>query len=235
MKFNAVIFARGGSKGLPKKNILPFAGKPLIAWTIELALKNSLLKEIYISTDCQEIARISENYGAIVPYLRPAELATDHVAEFLAWKHFVEFLDNKNIKGDAVVSLPATSPLRKQQDIENALTYYSNNYKKIDVVLGVTISDKSPWFNMVSIDGQNRIRLLNESKNITVRRQDAPKTYDITTAVYISKRSFVKKYNSIFEGVVHGIHIPKDRSIDIDTKLDFEIAEFIFKKQNIKK
>ena len=229
MKFNAVIFARGGSKGLPKKNILSFAGKPLIAWTIELALKGKLFDKIYISTDCEEIATIAEKYGAIIPYIRPAELATDNVAEFLAWKHFVEFLDNKNIPGEAIVSLPATSPLRKHQDIEDALTYYSTNHKKLDIVLGVTESNRSPWFNMVSIDYQNRVKLLNNSKNITVRRQDAPKTFDITTVLYISKRSFVKKYNNIFEGVVHGIYIPEGRSIDIDTKLDFDIAEFIFK------
>ena len=224
----ACIFARAGSKGVPNKNIQTFNGKPLITWAIELALQVKRINEVFVSTDSEEIAEIARIAGATIPFIRPSELATDTSPEWHSWQHFIKFLADKDGRlPEVFISLPATSPLRSTIDIENCL----NEFKKgrADFVVGITPSERNPYFNMVKKGKDNQVDLLIQQGDKYSRRQDTPEVFDLTTVCYVGKPSIILTKNSIFEGKVAGVEIPRERAIDIDTELDFQIAEFLFK------
>ena len=226
----AFIFARGGSKGVPGKNIRPFAGKPLIAHTIALALGMPEISKIIVSTDDPEIAEIAKQHGASVPFLRPPELAADNTPEWLAWQHAVSQI--RDVIGepfDRFISLPPTSPLRDETDIRNCLQRYSES--SADIVIGITPAANNPYFNMVKVapDGLTEIFIKPDGK--VTRRQDAPAVYNITTCAYVTSPDFILANNGIFDGVLKSAIIPNDHAIDIDTPLDFEFAEFLIKKR----
>jgi CMP-N-acetylneuraminic acid synthetase len=225
-QFDAVafIFARGGSKGLPGKNIRMFAGKPLIAWAIEHAHKAQGIRRVIVSTDSEEIAAVATHYGAEVPFMRPSHLATDDSPEWLSWRHALDFIrSDEGSLPDAFVSVPVTAPLRKPEDIERCLERFSAG--DADVVITITDADSSPYFNMVreNSDGSMRLAITPESK--IIRRQDVPVVYEITTVAYVVNPEFVYSSDAIFKGRVCAVHVPKERAIDIDTLLDFRIAE----------
>lgn len=227
MNIVAFIFARGGSKGLPKKNVRILNGKPLIAWSIEQALAVPRINRVIVSTDCAEILSVAVKYGAEVPFLRPAELAGDSTPEWHAWQHALNYL--REIDGsmpDAMVSVPTTAPLRSVGDIENCIDEYEKGNS--DIVITVTESRRSPYFNMVTIHNDNVELTIPPTLKVN-RRQDAPKTFDITTVCYVAKPEFVVKHNGIFEGKVKAVEIPPERAIDIDSFLDFQIVEAILK------
>ena len=224
----ACIFARAGSKGIPNKNIKSFSGKPLISWTVELALQVRQINEVFISTDSEEIAEIARMAGATVPFIRPSELATHTSPEWHSWQHFIKYLTDKGGRlPEAFLSLPATSPLRSINDVENCL----NEFKKgrADFVVGITPSQRNPYFNMVKKGEDNQVNLVIQQVEKYSRRQDTPEIFDLTTVCYVGKPSAILTKNSIFEGKVAGVVIPRERAIDIDTELDFQIAEFLFK------
>lgn len=224
MKAIAFVFARGGSKGLPGKNVRPLGGKPLIAWSIQHALAVKRIERVIVSTDSQEIADVARAYGAEVPFIRPAELARDDSPEWLAWRHALTYvLETSGALPDAMVSVPATAPLRLPIDIENCLDEYEKG--NVDMVITVTDAHRSPYFNMVKANENGTVGLVNPPQSVIARRQDAPVVYDITTVCYVANPGFVITHNAIFEGRVHAVHVPLERSIDIDTLLDFRIAE----------
>lgn len=236
MSLTAFIFARGGSKGLPGKNIRPFAGKPLIAWSIEQALALGRITRVIVSTDSPEIAAIARNYGAETPFLRPKELAEDRTPELLAWKHALDFLyQTEGRRPDPFISVPATSPLRQPEDIEACVNEYERS--GADVVLTVSPAHRSPWFNMVTRNQAGSFRLVNDNghgERVT-RRQDAPEVYDVTTVAYAARPDYVLAHTDLFAGSVSAAIVPAERTIDIDTPLDFEIAELLMKKRLLTK
>ena len=224
----ACIFARSGSKGIVNKNIQQFSGKPLISWTIELALKVKQINEVFVSTDSEEIAEIARMAGATIPFIRPSELATDTSPEWHSWQHLIKFLADKDGKlPEVFLSLPATSPLRSTIDVENCLNEF--NKGRADFVVGITPSERNPYFNMVKKGEDNQVDLVIQQGDKYSRRQDTPEVFDLTTVCYVGKPSTILTKNSIFEGKVVGVEIPRERAIDIDTELDFQIAEFLFK------
>jgi len=224
----ACIFARSGSKGMAKKNFQTFNGKPLISWTVELALQIGQIDKVFVSTDSKEIAEIARVAGAIVPFIRPSELATDTSPEWHSWQHFINFLADKDGKVPEVfLSLPPTSPLRSITDVENCLQEFKKG--RADFVVGITPSERNPYFNMVKKVEDNQVDLIIHQGNKYSRRQDTPEVFDLTTVCYVGKPSTILTKNSIFEGKVAGVEIPRERAIDIDTELDFQIAEFLFK------
>jgi CMP-N-acetylneuraminic acid synthetase len=226
MKTYAFIFARGGSKGVPGKNIKEFAGKPLLSYSIELAKKIDEIDEIFVSTDDQIIAGVAAKYGASV-ILRPEELACDNAPEWLAWQHAVKWLEERGHDFDIFLSLPTTSPLRNMEDIHSVLRCLDEN---TDVVLTMTEAARNPWFNMVNKSKEGFIELLNQDDKAFHRRQDTPVVYNLTTVAYVTSPAFIESANGIFEGRVKAVEIPDCRALDIDTELDFEIAEFLMKK-----
>lgn len=228
MSIVACIFARAGSKGIPNKNIQSFSGKPLISWAVELALQVRQISEVFISTDSEEIAEIARIAGANVPFIRPSELATDTSPEWHSWQHFIKFLADENEKlPEVFLSLPSTSPLRSTIDVENCL----NEFKKgnADFVVGITPSVRNPYFNMVKKGEDNQVDLVIQQGDKYSRRQDTPEVFDLTTVCYVGKPATILTKSSIFEGKVAGVEIPRERAIDIDTELDFQIAESLFK------
>lgn len=230
-KIVGFIFARGGSKGVPRKNIRLFAGKPLIAHAIQTALNCKYINRVIVSTDDQEIAKIAKEYGAEVPFMRPYELAGDTSPEWLSWQHAIKTMEcEKNEKIDVFVSIPTTAPLRLTKDIDACITKLLNN--EADIVVTIKKAERSPYFNMVRFDKMGYAHLVIPLEKVTHRRQDAPAVYDMTTVAYAARPEFVMNAKSIFEGKVLAVEIPPERALDIDTELDFAIAEFLMRKKN---
>ena len=225
MKTFAFIFARGGSKGVPGKNIRILGGKPLIAWSIEIAREISEIDRIIVSTDDENIANVGKEFGAEI-IMRPVVLAQDDTPEWLAWQHAVDFLENKGEYFNRFVSLPATSPLRSKEDVMACLNLLDN---QTDIVVTMTETTRSPFFNMVK-KTEGYITLLMDGKTNYSRRQDTPCNFDMTTVAYVTRPEFIKINNGIFEGRVRAINVPKERAIDIDDELDFFMAEALMKR-----
>lgn len=224
MKAVAFIFARGGSKGLPGKNIRPLGGKPLIAWSIAHALAVKRITRVIVSTDSEDIAAVARDYGAEVPFIRPAELARDDSPEWLAWRHALNFLrETTGELPEVMVSVPTTAPLRLALDIENCLDEYEKG--EADMVITVTDAHCSPYFNMVKTNADGTVGLVNPPQSAIARRQDAPVVFDMVTVCYIATPAFVMSHDATFEGRVKAVQVPTERAIDIDTLLDFQIAE----------
>lgn len=224
----AFIFARGGSKGLPRKNIRILNGIPLIAHSIRVALESSLISRVLVSTDDEEIAEIALKYGAEVPFIRPAELADDRSNEFDAWKHAIaEYEKAYPEKMTHFVSLPPTSPLRSVSDVEDCIREFS--LTDADTVVTVKAAGRSPYFNMLKNDEEGYSTLVNLESDGTrfIRRQDVPVVFDMTTVAYVSSPEFIIQSDSIFSGKIRSVLIPDERAIDIDTLLDFKFAEFL--------
>ena len=224
MKILGVIVARGGSKGLPGKNIRQLAGKPLIHYSIETAKQCPSIDEVFVSTDDSDIASIARQAGAIV-IERPAELASDMSPEWLSWRHGIEWVERNYGKFQYFVSLPATSPLRNVSDVEGANAKLESSLA--DICISVTPASRSPYFNMVKVLEGETCELVIKPEGAVTRRQDAPDVFDITTVVYIATPAFIKNKESLFSGTVTSVVVPKDRAVDIDDIYDFLLAEAI--------
>ncbi len=224
MKYIALICARGGSKGVPGKNIRKLAGRPLISWSIQVARQVKRISRVIVSTDSKEIAKVAEASGAEVPFLRPAKLAQDDSAEWLVWRHALDYLDKQNEQFDGLVSLPPTAPLRNLEDVDNCIDEFEKG--GADSIITVSTSYRSPYFNMIKIDEDGFSSLVIPPEKTIIRRQDTPLTYDMTTVAYVSNPKFVRKHNGIFEGKIRSVLVPPERALDIDTLLDFKMAEW---------
>ncbi|MBM3117394.1 cytidylyltransferase domain-containing protein [Jeongeupia naejangsanensis] len=217
----AFIFARGGSKGLPGKNIRELGGIPLLAYGIRLAQRMDRVERVFVSTDDAEIAAVARRFGAEV-IDRPAELASDTASEWHAWQHAIKQLrDERGLDFDVFLSLPATSPLRNEGDVLCCLDALDES---ADVVITVSPSARSPYFNMVSTDESGYAKIVLGDAHFK-RRQDVPEVYDITTVAYVSRPDFILNSERIFAGRVRTVVVPKERAVDIDDEFDFKIAE----------
>ncbi|SHI22152.1 CMP-N,N'-diacetyllegionaminic acid synthase [Vibrio aerogenes CECT 7868] len=228
MKYFAFIFARGGSKGLPGKNVKPLAGKPLLEYSIDTAQAAPSVARVFVSTDDKEIAAVAKNAGAIV-IDRPVELATDQSPEWLSWRHAVEWASQHYGEFDGFVSLPATSPLRSVDDVEHAIEKLQS--QDADICISVTPSSRSPYFNMVKANESDLMELVIQPDNEVCRRQDVPEVFDITTVVYVTTPAFVMNHYGLFSGKVASIEVPKSRAVDIDDIYDFHLAEAILQSE----
>lgn len=228
MKIHAFIFARGGSKGVPRKNIRPFAGEPLIVHAIRQALRLPAVSRVFVSTEDEEIAAVAKQAGAEVPFLRPAELAADDSSEWKSWQHAVEFVRNElNDPFDLFLSLPVTSPLRSDADVMACIERQQNT--GADLVMGITQAASNPFFNMVMLDadGVASLAVMQEGGKV-FRRQDAPEVFDMAPGAYVTTPDHIMAVSGVMQGVVKTVTIPRERAVDIDTMLDFEFAEFLY-------
>ncbi len=222
----AFIFARGGSKGLPGKNIKPLAGKPLIAHAIATARACPRLETVIVSTDDPAIAAVARDHGAEVPFLRPVHLAQDDSPELLAWRHAIGWFQRERGAFDSFVSLPATAPFRAVADVEACLDRLHER-DDTDIVITVCPAARSPWFTMVRLDPDGIAHMLLTSYQPIFRRQDAPPVYDITPVAYVARPAFVLSADRLFAGRVRTIQVPPEHALDIDTPWDFRLAECI--------
>ena len=229
------VFARGGSKGVPRKNIRPLAGKPLIGHAIETGLASQYIERMVVSTDDEEIAAVARRYGADVPFMRPPELATDKAPEWKAWQHAIRAVqDESSGDFDIFVCLPATAPLRAVEDVDACIeTLLADS--TVDLVITVSPAHHNPYFNMIVLDENRSARLVMEAAGVTngpiARRQDAPVVYDQTTVCYAARPEFVLNSTRQFDGRVRAVVVPPDRALDIDTELDFQFAEFLLQQE----
>jgi N-acylneuraminate cytidylyltransferase len=224
------VFARGGSKSVPRKNLRRLAGKPLIAHAIQTGLSSRWIDTLIVSTDDEEIAATAVQYGAIVPFLRPAELSGDSSPEWKAWQHAITAVnDDDHLPNvDVFVCIPTTAPLREVGDVDACIETFLE--VRPDVVATAAEAHRSPWFNMLIVDDDGSARKVISSEGIT-RRQDAPHVYDMTTVAYVARPQYVLDSESMFEGDLRAVIIPKERALDIDTEFDFEMAEWLIARQ----
>lgn len=219
-KVLALIPARGGSKGIPHKNIYPLDGKPLISYTIQAALQSKIADDVMVSTDDMEIAEISEKYGAFAPFLRPPELADDYAKTIDVVLHALDYQMRQGVCYDSLILLQPTSPLRDAKDIRSAYQFFVSN--RCRSVLSVH-ECVSPLF-MRSVDCQGITKRLLDL-NSTMRRQDMEKYYCVNGAIYIN---CVKELsaNTSFNDNEHGFILEKSHGVDIDCMDDIELAQY---------
>lgn len=224
MRTYGFIFARGGSKGVPGKNIRLLNGIPLIGHAIQAARDSGVIDRIIVSTDDKTIAGTARELGAEVPFIRPSALAQDDSPEWDAWRHAIEQFDDF----DLFVSLPCTSPLRNGDDVRRCVQLYQMG--DCDVVITTRKAERHPSFNMVTLDENGYASVVMPSRTAISRRQDAPDVYDMTTVAYVASPAFIMNHRGLFDGRVKAVEIPPQRAIDIDTELDFAFAEFLMER-----
>jgi N-acylneuraminate cytidylyltransferase len=222
----ATICARGGSKGLPGKNIRPFAGRPLVAHTIAHALACPGIQGVYVSTDDEGIAAVAREAGATVPYLRPAELATDQAGKLPVIEHLVAHLEGQGLQVARIVDLQPTSPLREPADIAAALGLAATAGEP-DLVVSVREAGDNPYFNLVEQGADGLVHL--SKGNGSARRQDTPAVYALNGSIYVWRRP------ALAHAAVHGLWsvrvaaypMARWKSVDIDDLEDFDYAQWL--------
>lgn len=223
-KILALIPARGGSKGIKGKNIILLNEKPLIAYTIESALKSRYIDSTVITTDSKEIASVAKQYGGRVPFLRPMQLAEDSSKTIDAVLHALEKLNESREQYDILVLLQPTQPLRETEDIDQALEIFFENNQK--ALVSVSLADSNPLL-IRTIDTNGRlVSLLNCSS--TCRRQDIPAYYQVNGCIYINKIEELNNKTSFNDNEVPFI-MTKERAVDIDDMGDLAVAEYYMK------
>ncbi|RNB85225.1 cytidylyltransferase domain-containing protein [Brevibacillus panacihumi] len=222
----AIIPARGGSKGVPRKNIRELAGKPLIAWTIEEAKKSKYIDRLVVSTEDEEIAGVARQCGGEVPFMRPSSLSRDDTPGIDPVLHAVSVLSGF----DYVVLLQPTSPLRTSEDIDECLEHCLR--QNANACVSVTLTDKSPYW-MYELTVESGLKPVVVSDKPVPRRQDAPNVYVLNGAVYVAKTNWLQQTRSFLDKETVGYVMPKERSIDVDTELDFCILETIIREKKM--
>ena len=221
------ICARGGSQGVPGKNIRPLLGKPLIAWTIEQALACGLAEQVVVSTDDAAIAEVARACGAQVPFLRPAELATASAAKVPVIRHLVEQVEAAGGPVDRIIDLDPTSPLREVQDILDCAALLDAD---TDLVITGYASDKNPYFNMVEQQADGFYARVCRPAVEATGRQSAPTVYAMNASIYVWHRHTLTA--SLWDHRRIRLHaMPRERSIDIDHPVDFDLVELLLQRR----
>jgi len=224
------ICARGGSKGVPRKNLRSLGGRPLIAWSIECALRCPSLERVIVSTEDEEIAAVARECGAEVPFMRPAELAQDDSPEWHVWQHTLRTLESLDgRRPDILVTVPATAPLREVGDVEACLDMLLSK-DRADICIMVKPAERNPYFNMVALTDGWAAPVIKSSEVIS-RRQDAPEVFDVTTVAYAARSEFVLQACHLFDGRVCAVTVPPERALDIDGEFDFAVAELLLERK----
>jgi len=230
MKPICFIAARGGSKGVPRKNIKKFVGKPLIAYTIEKCINSQIFSHVVISTEDDEIARISKKYGADVPFMRPKKLAMDKSGTSEVLLHGIKKLENLGYKFDEIVLRDCTVPFIRNEDITQSVKKLRK--EKPDAVFGVYRQHLNPYFNMMETNSQGYLKLSKKLRNRPITRQGAPTVYQLSGLWALDVKQFLK-YQTIMVPKILPYEIPLETGFMIDTELEFKIAEFLAHKNLI--
>jgi len=229
MKRLCTILARGGSKGVPNKNIRHLGGKPLIAHTIMKAKEAGLFDLVAVSSDSDEILNVARTFGAGLLVKRPAELAGDSAPKIPAIKHCVLEAEKKaGSQYDVICDLDPTSPFRSVEDVRSCVALLES--KKVQNVITGAAARKSPYFNLVEVDLKGIARLSKQLEQKIVRRQDAPKCFDMNASIYVWQRDALINSESVFLKDTLLYEMPRERSVDIDEEFDFEVATYLASK-----
>jgi len=230
-KILCTICARGGSKGVKNKNIKSINGKPLISYTIEQAKKSGLFEHIVISTDSDDIARVAKEYGAEVFFKRDARMANDTAGKLEVIRDaFIRSEEYYDEEYDYLIDLDATAPLRVVEDIIKSFKQFIKGEN--DNLITAMPSRRSPYFNLVEVDRDGKVTLSKKLDTAILRRQDAPKSYDMNASIYIWKRDTILNEDTIFLENTGLYVMPEERSIDIDQEIDYKFVEFLMKEND---
>ena len=223
------ICARGGSVGVPGKNIRPLCGKPLIGWTIEQAFASKIADRVFVSTDSEDIARVARSFGAQVPFLRPAQLATSTAGKLPVIQHLVQWVEAQHGPVNSIVDLDPTSPLRDIADIQ---TCFSMLDAATDVVITGYEADKNPYFNMVEVKANGFYERVCLPSSEVLGRQSAPKVFAMNASIYAWHRHSLS--SSLWDSPKIRLHVmPRERSVDIDHEIDFDLVALLMKKKGL--
>jgi N-acylneuraminate cytidylyltransferase len=230
MRSLIVIPARGGSKGIPGKNIKQLAGKPLIQYSVEVARSLAEDKDICVSTDDLLIKQVVEEAGLPVHFLRPAELATDTAGSYEVLLHAIDYFQMKGEGYEVLILLQPTSPFRTVQDVKECIKLFHSD---LDMVVSVKESEANPYYNLFEEDNQGYLQKSKSSS--AVRRQDVPKVYSFNGSIYVININSLRKYKSVteFTKVIKYV-MDSHKSVDLDTPVDWEFCEFLIQKGIIK-
>ena len=224
------ICARGGSKGVKGKNVRSLIGKPLIAYSIEQARRSGLFDAIAVSSDSEVILEAARNAGVDYLIARPAELATDTAAKLPVIRHCVSEVERLSGKRFAtLVDLDATSPLRSEEDILQAVGLLEST--GVDNVITAMPARRSPYFNLVEVNAAGVVALSKPLQAGIVRRQDAPLCYDMNASIYVWQHDALFDGDSVFRANTRLHVMPEERSIDIDSELDFRLVELLMRER----
>jgi len=227
----ATICCRGGSKGVPNKNLRLMHGIPLIGHTIAQAQQSDLIQDLIISTDSQQIADTAREFGAKVPFFRPDDLASDAASKWPVFIHALEFYEKEyGVEVEYLVDLDVTVPLKTPQDIDGAIQLALDNPSTEVVITGYE-PERNPYFNMMEVREDGLAEIVKKSEKPIVRRQDAPDVYSLSPAAFVIKKSALYNYPHWSKAPCRIFPIPRERAIDIDSLLDFELVEFLMSKK----
>ena len=221
----AVIPARGGSKTLPRKNIIPVMGKPLLSWTVEEARRSQYIDRMVLSSDDDEIIDVAHSLGLEVPFRRPSELATDTTPTSDVLFHLLSKIPGY----DCLVLLQVTSPLRTAEDIDSCISKCIR--EKVGACVTVSLADKNPFY-FRTLDSEGRLQPLIGNAYHIGRRQDLPDVYMINGAVFASQTAFFVEKRTFFTPETVGHVMPQERSVDIDSEKDLAVMEYLVSKQS---
>lgn len=228
MRYLYIIPARGGSKGIPGKNIKPLAGKPLLCHSVDHALAAGAdPADICLTTDSEQVRRVGEEYGLTVPFLRPVELSTDTAGSREVMLHALDFYEQLRGKYDAIVLLQPTSPLRTAEDIIKARELYS---PEIDMVVSVTEAATNPYYNAFETAPDGTLHI-SKGDGLYTRRQDAPKVWEYNGAVYVINPDSLRRMPMGSFPRRIPLPMPRNRSLDLDTPLDWLLMEQLIKEE----
>lgn len=229
MKIATIILARGGSKGIPRKNLADLNGKPLVAYMIEKALKISYESDVVLSTEDPEIAEVGKKYGALVPFLRPMELAEDHVHSLPVVQHAL--LEMEKIRGfiyDLVVYLQPTAPLCRVEDIEECVKCLIEEQNFQSAVTAVKVATH-PFKMKRVVNGNQLVNFIDQGFEDMRPRQELPPVYRRSGAVYASRRSVIMEHQSLIGDPCKAIFVPEDTAVDIDSPVDLALVRYLMK------
>jgi CMP-N,N'-diacetyllegionaminic acid synthase len=231
-----VIGARGGSQGVPGKNVRPLLGKPVIAWAIQKALAVPGIDRVLVTTDSDEIAGVALAAGAAVPFIRPAALASSEAGKFQVWQHALQTCEQQDgISYDLFVDIDCTNPLLQVGDIEGALQKFRllrQGGHTPDAVFTISEARRNPYFNLVEPDAEGALKMSKRLGNGTVlARQRAPTVFEHVAGTYVLATKYLKSASHLLDGRAFGYQIPLERAFDIDSELDFALIEFLLKRQ----
>ena len=231
MNILGIILARGGSKEVPRKNLLKIGDKTLVELAIHSANDSKLLSRTIFSTDDSEIFQVAEMAGAYLPFIRPKELALDNSSSFSVVKHAVEWLkSNDNWQADIIVILQPTTPFRTGKHIDDVIELMLK--ENSDAAITVRKPDYPPFW-MLELDSKQKITNLIEDGNKFLRRQDTPEVFQPAGLVYALKNKVLEKMDTILPfGDTRGLVVSENDAINIDTYMHYELAKLIYKKNN---
>mgnify|MGYP006075339297 CR=1 FL=1 len=229
MRICSIIIARGGSKGIHRKNLAELAGKPLVAHMIEKALGVKFDTDVVLSTEDEEIAMVGKEYGALVPFMRPKELAEDHITSLPVVQHAIKEMEKINgFKYDIIVYIQPTAPLCRIEDLEACMEVLTSNFFYKSAVTAVKVATH-PFKMKRLINGDQLVNYIDQGFEDMRPRQELPSVYRRSGAVYASRRSVVMEEGTLVGDPCKAILVPEETAVDIDSSLDLELVRFLMK------